>query len=195
MRKRCAFSGIPRSRKNWSRTARSSRDRAPKSWRGSCAWTSSAGRKPSRPPAPRRSMRPVEGNPWALRPTVTGTRHAVVTGHHLAAQAGLEILEAGGNAVDAGVAAGIAMAVLHPDQVNFAGVAPMLIYLAARGEVVAIDGLGVWPKRADREVFAREHGGHVPPGILRTVVPAAPDAWITALERYGTMSFGQAAGA
>jgi len=137
----------------------------------------------------------VEGNPWALRPTVTGTRHAVVTGHHLAAQAGLEILEAGGNAVDAGVAAGIAMAVLHPDQVNFAGVAPMLIYLAARGEVVAIDGLGVWPKRADREVFAREHGGHVPPGILRTVVPAAPDAWITALERYGTMSFGQAAGA
>ena len=87
------------------------------------------------------------------------------------------------------------MAVLQPDQVNFAGVAPMLIYLAERNEVVSIDGLGVWPKRADREVFAREHRGHVPHGILRTVVPAAPDAWITALERYGTMRFGEVAAA
>ena len=137
----------------------------------------------------------LEGNRWGLRPTVSATRHAVVTGHHLAAQAGLQILEAGGNAVDAGVAAGIAMAVLQPDQVNFAGVAPMLIYLAERNEVVSIDGLGVWPKRADREVFAREHRGHVPHGILRTVVPAAPDAWITALERYGTMRFGETAAA
>ena len=131
----------------------------------------------------------MEVTSLALRPTVSGTRHAVVTGHHLAAQAGFEILEAGGNAVDAGVAAGIAMAVLHPDQVNFAGVAPMLIYLAERDEVVCLDGLGVWPRCADREVFAREHGGHVPHGLLRTVVPAAPDAWITALERYGTLRF------
>ena len=137
----------------------------------------------------------LEGNTWGLRPTVSATRHAVVTGHHLAAQAGLQILEAGGNAVDAGVAAGMAMAVLQPDQVNFAGVAPMLIYLAERNEVVSIDGLGVWPKRADRAVFAREHRGHVPHGILRTVVPAAPDAWITALERYGTMRFGETAAA
>jgi len=137
----------------------------------------------------------VEGNGWALRPTVAGTRHAVVTGHPLAAQAGFHILESGGNAVDAGVAAGIAMAVLHPDQVNFAGVAPMLIYIADRNEVIAIDGLGVWPKRADREAFAREHNGHVPPGLLRTVVPGAPDAWITALERYGTMPFGEIAAA
>ena len=41
----------------------------------------------------------------------------------------------------------------------------------------------------------REHGGKMPLGILRTVVPAAPDAWITALRDYGTMSFGDVAGA
>ena len=41
----------------------------------------------------------------------------------------------------------------------------------------------------------REHGGKIPLGVLRTVVPAAPDAWITALKRYGTMSFGEVAGA
>ena len=41
----------------------------------------------------------------------------------------------------------------------------------------------------------REHGGKMPLGMLRTVVPAAPDAWITALSDYGTMSFGDVAGA
>src|SRR5712664_506654 len=41
----------------------------------------------------------------------------------------------------------------------------------------------------------REHGGTMPLGLLRTVVPAAPDAWITALSDYGTMSFGDVAGA
>ena len=39
----------------------------------------------------------------------------------------------------------------------------------------------------------REHGGKIPNGVLRTVVPAAPDAWITALERHGTMGFGDVA--
>src|SRR4029434_9815643 len=37
-----------------------------------------------------------------------------------------------------------------------------------------------------------KHGGHIPPGLARTVVPAAPDAWCTALERWGTMSFADA---
>ena len=39
----------------------------------------------------------------------------------------------------------------------------------------------------------KNHGGKIPQGIMRTVVPAAPDAWITALERFGTMSFGEVA--
>ena len=43
--------------------------------------------------------------------------------------------------------------------------------------------------------FLAEHGGKIPVGIRRTVVPAAPDAWIMALERYGTMSFGDVAAA
>ena len=39
----------------------------------------------------------------------------------------------------------------------------------------------------------REHGGKIPDGVLRTVVPAAPDAWITALRRHGTMRFADVA--
>lgn len=128
-----------------------------------------------------------------FRPTLTGTRHMISAGHHAAAHAGFTILEAGGNAVDAGVAAGIALGVLQTDLVNFAGVAPMMIYLAERREVVTIDGLGTWPRAADIDVFIKQHGGKMPPGILRTVIPAAPYAWITALGKYGTLSFGEVA--
>ena len=122
------------------------------------------------------------------RPTVYGTRHAVSAGHYLAAAAGFSILEAGGNAIDAGCAAGIALGVLQPDLVNVAGVAPIMIRLA-NGHVESIAGLGWWPKTLPADLFMREHGGKIPDGVLRTVVPAAPDAWITALERHGTMRF------
>jgi gamma-glutamyltranspeptidase/glutathione hydrolase len=130
-----------------------------------------------------------------FRPVITGTRHMIAAGHHAAAHAGFCILEAGGNAIDAGVAAGMAVGVLQTDRVNFAGVAPMMIYLAKEREVVNIDGLGTWPRAASLDVFLNQYGGKMPPGILRTVMPAAPYAWITALEKYGTMTFGDVAAA
>src|SRR5499425_3566500 len=129
------------------------------------------------------------------RPTIAVTRHAIAAGHYLATTAGFDVLQAGGNAVDAGVAAGIALGVVQSDLVNCAGVAPIMIYLAEKREVVTIAGLGAWPRALDPNLFMREHGGKVPIGVLRTVVPAAPDAWITALRRYGTMSFGEVASA
>ena len=129
------------------------------------------------------------------RPSITGTRHMISAGHHGAAHAGFCVLEAGGNAVDAGVAAGMCLQVLQSDLVNFAGVAPIMLWLAERREVVNIDGLGVWPRAARIDVFHSRYGGRMPPGLLRAVVPAAPDAWITALEKFGTMSFGEVAGA
>src|SRR3546814_14596306 len=68
-----------------------------------------------------------------------------------------------------------------------------MIRMAESGETVTIAGLGGWPKATRPEVFADAHGGHIPDGLLRTVVPAAPEAWITALDRYGTMTFGEVA--
>jgi gamma-glutamyltranspeptidase / glutathione hydrolase len=128
----------------------------------------------------------------SYRPTICGTRHAVSAGHYLATMAGFAILEAGGNAIDAGCAAGMALGVLQPDLVNFAGVAPIMLRLAD-GVVETIAGLGHWPRALEPDFFMRRHGGRIPEGVLRTVVPAAPDAWITALERHGTMSFGDVA--
>jgi len=126
-------------------------------------------------------------------PLIMGAREAIVAGHYLAAQAGFDVLSNGGNAIDAGVAAGLALGVVESEYVNFAGVAPIVVYLAATREVVTISGLGGWPKTASCELFRTRHAGEIPPGILRTVVPGAPDAWITALERYGTLSFADAA--
>jgi len=127
------------------------------------------------------------------RMSLMGTRHVISAGHYLAAHAGFEVLEAGGNAIDAGVAAGIAIGVLQTDKVNFGGVAPQIIYTAKNRKVTSIDGLGVWPKAITPDYFLRKHGGRIPLGVERCVVPAAPDAWITALDHFGTMSFGDVA--
>ncbi len=129
----------------------------------------------------------------AYRPLLAGTRHMVSSGHYLATQAGFQVLEAGGNAVDAGVAAGLALNVVEPQMCSFTGVAPIMIYVAAQDALVTIDGLGTWPRRATCDLLRRENADCVPEGILQTVVPGAPDAWLTALERYGTMSFADVA--
>jgi gamma-glutamyltranspeptidase/glutathione hydrolase len=130
------------------------------------------------------------------RPTSTvqtiGTRWAVAAGHSLAAEAGARMLSAGGNAIDAGVAAGFTLGVVHPDMVSVAGVAPILVHVARTGETFEVSGVGPYPRTSTREYFMTRHGGQIPPGLPRTVVPAAPDAWCTALERWGTMSFADA---
>jgi gamma-glutamyltranspeptidase/glutathione hydrolase len=130
----------------------------------------------------------------ALRPELRAREHAISAGHYLGAQAGMRILDAGGNAVDAGVAAGICLGFLIPDYVAFAGVAPIMYYEAATGQVHTIAGVGHWPQAATLDLF-RERYGDMPSGIPRTVVPAGPDAWITALRRWGTRTFGEVAAA
>src|SRR5438094_4542541 len=130
----------------------------------------------------------------SLRPTLMGSRHAVSTGHYLGTLAAMRVLDAGGNAVDAGVTAAMALAVVQPDIVSFAGVAPTLIYMEKEGRVVSLAGLGYWPAATDlARLVAAGDGKNVPEGVLRTVLPAAPATHIEALRRYGTISFEQAA--
>ena len=127
------------------------------------------------------------------RPTVAGRKHAAASGHYLATLAAQRVLDGGGNAIDAGVAAAMALAVLQPDLVSFAGVAPTLIYLQSEQRVVSLAGLGYWPAATDVDRLRREGQGVMPEGILRTVLPAAPATHIEALRRWGTISFEQAA--
>lgn len=133
--------------------------------------------------------------PLTRSPQVIGARWAVAAGHPLASWAAARILEAGGNAVDAGVAAGLALGVVHPDMVSVAGVAPVLVHVARTGETWQVAGVGPYPRACTLEYFRERHGGQIPPGLGRTVVPAAPDAWCTALARWGSLSFGEVASA
>ena len=126
----------------------------------------------------------------SLRPLIQGTNGVVVSSHPSAAMIGLDILRQGGNAIDAGVAVGLALNVVHAHECNFLGVAPTIIYLAGRREAVTIDGLGVFPKALSVEYLQRHHQGKLPAGLLRALTPGAADAWFTALARYGTMRFG-----
>lgn len=124
----------------------------------------------------------------SYRPAIRGKKQLVVSGHNMASQAAMRILDKGGNAVDAGVAAALCLTVLQSDMVNFAGVSPMMIYMAKTSATTTIDGLGVWPKKADVSFFQKHHRGRIPDGIHRCIVPGAPCAWLTALKQYGTMT-------
>ena len=108
-------------------------------------------------------------------PRIIGTRHMVASANFLAAQAGFEILEAGGNAIDAGVAGGIALGVLQCEYVHFAGVAPIMIHMAETGETFTISGLGPVAEAASAAYFREHQGGRIPVDIKRSVIPAAPD--------------------
>src|SRR5215210_70206 len=83
------------------------------------------------------------------RPTLIGKRYAVAFGHYLAAAAAARILDRGGNAIDAGVTAAMALAIVQPDIVRFSGVAPTLIYRKKERRVHGIAGLGYWPAETD----------------------------------------------
>lgn len=129
----------------------------------------------------------------SFRPTLMGRDYAVACGHPLAAMAAARVLERGGNAIDAGVTAAMALAVLQPDIVSFAGVAPTLVYEAAQKRVTSLAGLGYWPKATDVDRLRAIGGETIPEGLLRTVIPAAPATHIEALRRFGTIGFREAA--
>ncbi len=121
-----------------------------------------------------------------VRPAVLGRKYIVASGHYLASMAGARILEMGGNVVDAGVATGLCINVLQPDLTNLGGVAPIILRTAQSEDVVTISGLGWWPNAATIDEL-RRRGADLAGGALTAVMPAAADAWIAALDRYGTM--------
>lgn len=131
---------------------------------------------------------PQEGN-WSA----TGTRGAVAAGAPESVAAGLATLKADGNAVDAAVATLLALSVTDSTMYCFGGEVPILVYDAKRRVVEVIAGQGVAPRLATPEHFESK-GGIPTGGIESAAVPAALDACLVALERYGTKSFADVAG-
>ena len=124
--------------------------------------------------------------PESHRPTLLGTGGAAVAGHPLTTQVALDVLGAGGNAVDAGVAAALASVVVQPDMANLGGIAPILVRRAGERRVHSVGGVGVWGQGASIEGFLERHGDRMPLGAPVAIVPGAPGAYLTALARFGT---------
>ncbi|HXX87622.1 MAG TPA: gamma-glutamyltransferase, partial [Candidatus Acidoferrum sp.] len=124
---------------------------------------------------------------FTTRPVVMGTNGMVTSTHYLASQAGLHCLKQGGNAVDAGATMWFCQTILEPHRAGVAGECPILIYSAEEERVIVVNGQGPAAGAATIEWF-EEHGYDLipPDGFLPAVVPGAFDAWITALEKFGS---------
>jgi gamma-glutamyltranspeptidase len=134
----------------------------------------------------------AESAPWRTI-LARGRRGAVVAPHHLATQAGLEILRAGGHAVDAAIAANAALGVVMPNACGLGGDAFWLIWDAGsgedgRGHQHALNGSGRSPGGADAAQLRREGLGIMPLRGPRSVtIPGAVRSWGDAHRRFGRL--------
>jgi gamma-glutamyltranspeptidase/glutathione hydrolase len=152
-----------------------------------------------------------------FRPVVRGRRGAVAAGSPLTAEAGLRLLEQGGNAVDAGCASVLAASCIEFSHFSLGGEIPIIIKLKD-GQPSVINGQGTAPRLATREFFLERakhpadpnepvyrgapeyvsiaaggsHPGLIPSsGVLAATVPGVLDAVVTALDQFGTKSLAQ----
>lgn len=128
----------------------------------------------------------------AYRPTLMSTRGMVATEHYLSAEAGMRMLQAGGNACDAAVAATLVEGVVNPHMHTFGGELSALVYHAKAKRVFAVNGDTVAPRAATVEWFRQHEISLIPcTGVLAAGPCAAPHALLTVLQHFGTMSFAQ----
>ncbi|AQS36600.1 gamma-glutamyltranspeptidase [Shewanella psychrophila] len=123
-------------------------------------------------------------------------KHGMVSSQEtLATKAGVEILKQGGNAVDAAVAVGFALAVTLPRAGNIGGGGFMLVHLAEPNKTIAIDYREMAPSKAHRDMYLNEHGDAVAKLSrehgLAVGVPGTVMGMELALEKYGTMTMKQ----
>jgi len=131
------------------------------------------------------------GEFWKAR----GHQGAVAVGAAEAADAAIDVLRNGGNAVDAAVAALLVQSVVESGNFCFGGEVPILVYHARRRVVEVISGQGTAPRLANVDYFEKEKHGRIPGSGDPTTaaVPGTIDAYVTALDRYGTMTFAEVA--
>ena len=127
---------------------------------------------------------------------VPGSQAMVATSHHKATEVALEVLKDGGNAVDAAVTAGFALAVTQPRSGNIGGGGFMLVAPGDGGPVKAIDYRETAPAAATRTMFQDSDGNAVPQrsrfSHLASGVPGTVAGFALALEEYGTITLAEA---
>jgi gamma-glutamyltranspeptidase/glutathione hydrolase len=126
-----------------------------------------------------------------LRPPIIGRNAGVSAGHPLTTSAALEILQQGGNAFDAGVAALLVGGVVEQDLYGIGGEALILVYPQSEKKVTSITGQGWAPAAANVDDWLAQGKNLKGEGLDSSVVPGALHGALTVLERWGTMTFEQ----
>jgi gamma-glutamyltranspeptidase/glutathione hydrolase len=109
----------------------------------------------------------------------------ISTAHYLATKIGTQVLEEGGNAIDAAVASAFALGVCEPQSSGLGGQTMLLLYLTDKEKVIALDGSSRAPNRALNENFKDKASRRL--GYKGATVPSTPATLAYVLERYGTM--------
>jgi gamma-glutamyltranspeptidase/glutathione hydrolase len=132
------------------------------------------------------------GRPLGVyRPGVPGIHGLVTAGHPLAAMAGLQVLLKGGNAIDAAVAVGTTLNMMEPQMNGVGGNGFMTIYDKKSNRVFSLSMAGATPKALKAEAMTPET---LNAGIDAGIVPGNFGGYLTALQRFGTMSVAETFG-
>lgn len=134
-------------------------------------------------------MSDVGPGPFVPVPLARGRHGAVVAPHHLATEAGLAILRAGGHAVDAAIAANAVLATVMPSACGIGGDAFWLVWDAGTRRQVALNGSGRAPAGADAAALRARGLATLPlRGPLAVTIPGAVRSWGDAHARFGRLS-------
>lgn len=126
---------------------------------------------------------------FTTRPELLGTFGVVASTHWIAAAVGMSILERGGNAFDAAVAAGFVLQVVEPHLNGPGGDLPAVVYSSRNDRIDVICAQGPAPAGANIEHYRAEGLDIIPgDGLLATVVPGSFDGWMLMLRDYGSLS-------
>jgi gamma-glutamyltranspeptidase/glutathione hydrolase len=124
---------------------------------------------------------------FTTRPELKGTFGMVSSTHWLATQCGMSVLERGGNAFDAAVAAGFVLQVVEPHLNGLGGDLPIVLWDAARGKTEVICGQGPAPAGASIDRIQAMGLADIPgTGLVAACVPGAFSGWMTLLRDHGT---------
>ncbi|MGY4310029.1 gamma-glutamyltranspeptidase/glutathione hydrolase [Bradyrhizobium sp. USDA 4369] len=130
----------------------------------------------------------INPDPFTTRPEIDGTFGVVTSTHWLATAVGMAMLERGGNAFDAGVAAAFTLQVVEPHLNGPGGDVPIILHDVKRGRTEVICGQGPAPAGATIAHYKREGLDMVPgTGLLAACVPGTFESWMLLLRDYGTM--------
>ena len=132
----------------------------------------------------------ITGEKFASRSEVIGQNGMVATSHPLATQIGLDILKQGGTAVDAAIAANIALGLMEPTGNGIGGDLFAIIWDAKTKKLHGLNASGPAPKNLSIEYFKQQGLTKIPSyGPLPVTVPGAVDGWVKLHEKFGNLKF------